>query len=188
MRRISIAVALLVGVWTMGTANAAAEKVKILDLCDPTTFNANPPTGPGLGIICDVNFDGDVTFAEFSSPLFLSPAGFGYPAWRFDKPYLDIEANRKLKVKNEGGEDHTFTEVAQFGGGSIDLLNEPLRLTAVPECPKDSPPGIIHPGETVQIKGLSAGVHLFQCCIHPWMHAVIDVESEDKDHKHHGHD
>jgi hypothetical protein len=28
----------------------------------------------------------------------------------------------------------------------------------------------------IQIKGLSPGVHKFQCCIHPWMRAVVDVE------------
>ena len=31
-------------------------------------------------------------------------------------------------------------------------------------------------GGTVEINQLSPGVHKFQCCIHPWMRAVVDVE------------
>jgi hypothetical protein len=42
MRSIGMAIALLVGVWTVGAVNAAADKVKILDKCDPATFNATP--------------------------------------------------------------------------------------------------------------------------------------------------
>jgi len=172
-----IVVALLVSIGTVGTVNAATKKVKILDLCDPATFNAEPPLGPGLGTICDVNFEGDVTFAEFAS--FLSPAAFGYPAWRFDAPYLDMEPNHKLRVKNEGGEDHTFTEVKEFGGGRIEDLNNALKLTALPTCLHETASPPIHPGEHIEVRGLKEGLHLFQCCIHPWMHAVIDVSSHD---------
>ena len=37
-------------------------------------------------------------------------------------------------------------------------------------------PEVVPPGSTVKINGLSPGVHKFQCCIHPWMRAVGDVE------------
>ena len=33
-----------------------------------------------------------------------------------------------LEAPNKGGEDHTFTEVANFGGGCIDFLNGLLGL------------------------------------------------------------
>jgi hypothetical protein len=31
----------------------------------------------------------------------------------------------------------------------------------------------------VQLKGLSAGNHKFQCCIHPWMRAIVKVKEDD---------
>jgi hypothetical protein len=34
----------------------------------------------------------------------------------------------------------------------------------------------VAPGSTMSITGLSLGVHSFQCCIHPWMRAVVNVE------------
>jgi hypothetical protein len=39
-----------------------------------------------------------------------------------------------LAARNRGGEEHTFTEVANFGGGCIAALNDLLGLTPVPEC------------------------------------------------------
>ena len=100
-----------------------------------------------------------------------------------------------MRVINRGGEDHTFTEVpevegqAPFGGGRFAIINTPLGLTPLDICQDATQAPVIHPGDSVQIKNLSAGTHYFQCCIHPWMHAIIEVESEkDKDHKHHDHD
>ena len=90
MRSRGMAIALLLGVWTVGAVNAAADRVRILDKCDPATFNAPP-----AGVICDVNFDGGVTLEEFSE--LLTPAAFGHPAWRFAAPYLEIEANEKVQ-------------------------------------------------------------------------------------------
>ena len=95
MQSIRFALALSAIFWGMGVSDAAAEKVKMLDECDPATFNAI-----GAGIICDVNFNGGVTFPEFAS--LLSPAAFGHPAWRFDAPYLEIQANEKVQVRNDG--------------------------------------------------------------------------------------
>ena len=65
MQSIRFALALSAIFWGMGVSDAAAEKVKILDECDPATFNAI-----GAGIICDVNFDGGVTFPSLL-PSFL---------------------------------------------------------------------------------------------------------------------
>ena len=101
MRSPGMAIALLVGVWTVGAVNAAADRVRILDKCDPATFNATP-----AGVICDVDFDGGVTLDELSD--LLTPAAFGHPAWRFAAPYLEIEAHEKVSVRNHGGEDHTL--------------------------------------------------------------------------------
>ena len=89
MRRIGSISALVFGVWAMmATVAIADNKVAVLDECDPATFNANPP---GLGIICDVKFDGAVTFAEFRS--LLPP---GHPAWRNDPSWLEIGSDTSV--------------------------------------------------------------------------------------------
>src|SRR5262245_22027567 len=116
MQSRGIAIALLVGVWTVGAVSAAADRVRIFDTCDPATFNATP-----AGAICDVNSDGGVTLDEFSE--LLTPAAFGHPAWRFAAPYLEIEANEQGRVRNRGGEDHTFTEVDEAFGGRVAAFN-----------------------------------------------------------------
>jgi plastocyanin len=177
MRSLGIALSVLVVFWAMGVSDVAAERIRILDRCDPATFNA---AGPAL---CNPDFDGGVTLDEFRE--LLSPSAFGHPAWRFNAPYVVIEPDEKVRVTNRGGEDHTFTEVSEkFGGGRIAGLNGPLGLTALlPTCDEEHAP-VIHPGDSIQIKNLNEGAHYYMCYIHPWMHAIIDVEAKDKDHNH----
>jgi plastocyanin len=182
MRCLAIAFSVLVVFWTLGVSHADTKHIRILDACDPATFNAQPPVGPGLGDICQEHPHDGVTFEEFAE--LLTPAAFGHPAWRFHAPYLEIASGAKVRVTNRGGEDHTFTEVSeQFGGGRVAGLNAPLGLTALPQCAEALAP-VIHPGDSIQIKNLSEGTHYYLCCIHPWMHAIIDVEAKDKDHSH----
>jgi hypothetical protein len=87
-----------------------------------------------------------------------------------------------VRVTNSGGEGHTFTEVAAFGGGSIPPLNGvggpagTVPLVPAGQCPANPALlSVVAPGDTIAIK-LPEGVHKFQCCIHPWMRAVVDVE------------
>jgi hypothetical protein len=49
-------------------------------------------------------------------------------------------------------------------------------LTPAPACVPPPGTAIVTPGNTMPIAGLSPGVHSFQCCIHPWMRAVVTVE------------
>ena len=191
MRKLGIPLA-LVGALAMITTVAAAndeEEIAVLDDCNPATFNALPPLGPGLGTICKVTFGGDVTFAEFLSVL-----PFGHPAWRNEPSYIKIEPGAAVTVTNEGGERHTFTEVAKFGGGFIPLLNDPTNsLSVVPECGSvvgsSAVPNpalvFLSPGASLTVTGLSANApshsHLFQCCIHPWMRAAIKVKADQED-------
>jgi hypothetical protein len=82
-------------------------------------------------------------------------------------------------VVDQGGEPHTFTEVAQFGGGFIGPLNG--GENTVPECTGGfSNVAVaktrILQGSQLLIPGLSKGKHLFQCCIHPWMRTEVDVK------------
>jgi plastocyanin len=171
-----MALSVLVVFWTLGVSQADTQKIRIMDACDPATFNAPQPVGPGLGDICQEHPNDGVTFEEFGE--LLTRTAFGHPAWRFNAPYLEIESGDKVRVTNRGGEDHTFTEVSeQFGGGRVAGLNAPFGLTALPQCAEALAP-TIHPGDSIPIKNLSEGTHYYLCCIHPWMHAIIQVGSE----------
>jgi plastocyanin len=176
----SVFVLALGAVALMVTVAGAGERVAVLDECDPATFNAAPPTGPGLGTLCEVHFNGAVTFAEFVS--LLPP---GHPAWRNEPSWLELKAGKSVNATNEGGEDHTFTAVVAFGGGFVSALNAPLGLTPVPECGSADVPSpdvvFLHPGDSVKVEGLGAGTHLFQCCIHPWMRAAIKVQERKEE-------
>jgi plastocyanin len=160
-------------------SDAKGPKVNILDECDPVTFNSGPPTGPGLGVICKQDFGGDVTFLEFARAL----TSGGHPEWRFRPSSLTIPFGEQVNVENEGGETHTFTEVPKFGGGFVSAINGPLGLTPLQECAdngqNDVPnPNLVffNPDDERRVRVVGAGVHLFQCCIHPWMHTVIEVK------------
>ena len=147
------------------------------DDCDPT----DPAWAPTGG--CSLE-EGDVNFAEFQANLVspLVPSVVGHLAWWFDPNYLEIRSGKRLRVQNAGGRIHTFTEVAQFGGGRVPPLNGegPGALTPAPECVR---PGVVDlPGGARDVvDGLEPGNHRFQCCIHPWMRTLVKV-SEHKDH------
>ncbi len=160
--------AVLVGLWVTATKVATAQvnsndaNVALVDNCDPETFNA--AVGPGT--CATTPHPHDTTFAEFIGLLFspLATNIIGHPAWQFSPGYISVRAGQTVRATNAGGEDHTFTEVTAFGGGFVPPLNGV------------GGPAVVAPGSTVQITGLSPGVHRFQCCIHPWMRAVVDVE------------
>jgi hypothetical protein len=144
--------------------------VSMLDACDPDD-PAWTPTG-GCMLI-----QGDVSFAEFNemagTPLSVPPMGVlvGHPAWRNEPSYLSIGERRPVIVTNDGGRVHTFTRVAQFGGGRVPPLNR--SLVPAPECL--TPGGEVPAGGRTLVEALDPGVHRFQCCFHPWMRAVIRV-------------
>lgn len=178
MRRRAIPMALLVtGVafWALSpgarmTGAVVAdgdEKVRVLDDCDPNGWPGAPPGGG-----CALE-EGDVARAEFNaerfSPLALSI--IGHQAWRNDPSYLKIEEGETIKVKNQGGRGHTFTEVAAFGGGLVPPLNQGLGVAN--ECNTAT---ALPPGAKVEVTGLSVGNHRFQCCFHPWMRTLVKVK------------
>lgn len=146
----------------------AAGKIEIVDYCDP----ADPAWAPTGGCLLK---EGDVTFAEFNTLLHsvLSSAVVGHPGWRFAPSFTEIKVGEDLHVRNVGGRTHTFTEVADFGGGKVPPLSE--GLIPAPECAASLD---IAAGQRVDIRGLAEGDHLFQCCIHPWMRAMIKVEED----------
>jgi hypothetical protein len=184
-----IAVALLVGVSALVAARAPAEdrgkgnddkKIAVRDDCDPT----DPAWAPTGG--CTLK-GGVVTFAEFGQFLFspLVPGTpVGHPAWRMDPTYVRTDSNKTIKVSNEGGRGHSFTEVADFGGGMIPTLNG--TLTLAPECAANVVgPTLLAPGAKLELHDLAVGNHKFQCCIHPWMRMLVKVEAENEADEHH---
>lgn len=151
-------------------------KIDVLDDCDPNDATWAPTGG------C-LRSRGDVTNAEFGallrSPLTVPPnaALVGHPSWRNEPSYLSIESDKDIRVTNHGGRLHTFTEVAQFGGGRVPPLN--VGLTPAPECAPGAGAVDLPPGARQNIGNLSVGLHRFMCCIHPWMRAVVRVSLDD---------
>ena len=154
--------------------------ISIRDDCDPATFNA--AVGPGT---CVGN--GGTTFDEFLAAL----ANGGHDKWRFNDPRT--ETDFAVNASNRGGETHSFTEVDEFGGGFIPLLNmgqEPATPCValddngdpIPDGNGAFVPGagalasLVPPGGRTGTQGLSKGSHKFQCCIHPWMRTVVTRE------------
>jgi plastocyanin len=153
---------------TGSSAVSSSRQVVIRDDCDRTTFNA--AVGPGTCVK-----DGSTTFSEFVGQLIAQGRA---PAWRFAPDHLSLGAGGTLEGRNIGGEDHTLTEVANFGGGCIAALNDLLGLSPVPEC-AGFPGGLfgatlVKAGGTLTVT-LAPGVHRFECLIHPWMRMTVAV-------------
>jgi plastocyanin len=162
-----------------GTAHAMTEEnalpsaqIVALDECDPLSFNA--ALGPDF---CkNVALGASTTLSDLFSK---AAAGTPDPGWDFEPDEISIKKDATLTVVDQGGEPHTFTEVAEFGGGFIEGLN--AGEETVPECRGgfknvDVAKTRILQGSQTQVTGLSKGEHRFQCCIHPWMRVKVDVK------------
>ena len=163
------------------------KQIEIRDDCDPATFNA-----VGLGNICIG--DGQTTFAKFANQLMRDGRA---PKWRFSPDTVHIELGDSFKATNRGGEVHSFTEVEHFGASVIPQVNDLLNMHgAQPNAPcatgfakLNADPVHNNPElTTFVLQGQSftdtpdkAGTELYQCCIHPWMRAVISIRQDDRD-------
>ena len=140
--------------------------VNMHDACDPDTFNA--VIGPGT---CVRN--GGVTFDLFVAQL---TAHQSVGAWHFAPGVANASVGETFLASNTGGEVHTFTEVAQFGGGIVPFLNQLAGTPNVaPECKALEPDDFVAPGTTYQEAVNHSGTLKFQCCIHPWMRLEATV-------------
>ena len=162
----SLVLVLAVASTTLGAS--AGRRVMLLDDCDAATFNA--VLGPGACVK-----DGDVTFEELIGQLLTMGEA---PAWRNAPERIRLAEGGTVDAYNRGGEFHTFSEVAAFGGGCVDEINGLLGLSPVPEC---AIPGIfgstgVVPGGELEGAPLGSGVHLFECLIHPWMRTTVTVD------------
>ena len=152
---------------------SSGESVRMFDDCDVSSFNA--AVGPGTCV-----GDGETTFSEFIAELQRTQQA---EEWRFKPEMLTVEGGRPVIVENRGGETHTFTQVAAFGGGFVPPLNDLSgNTTLAPECA--APPSVapinllVSAGAEAafQTAGLPPGTYEFQCCIHPWMRIILTVE------------
>jgi plastocyanin len=142
--------------------------VTMLDACDPETFNA--VVGPGT---CVRN--GGLTFQKFIDEL--TRLSFVGP-WKFSPRSRNARVNDTFVATNRGGEVHTFTEVAAFGGGIVPNLNQLAGTpTMAPECGALEADDFVAPGTTYRETVHEAGTVKFQCCIHPWMRLEATVAS-----------
>ncbi len=173
-----LALAIAMAATTPAMAENSSSKltqIVALDECDPTTFNA--ALGPDF---CRNVSLAPLGFATTISDLFAkAAAGTPDPGWDFEPDEVAMGRGTVLSVTNQGGEPHTFTEVASFGGGFISDLNH--GQNTVPECSggfssvKVARTRILQ-GSHLEVTGLSKGKHLFQCCIHPWMRVEVNVK------------
>lgn len=156
------------------SAAPAPAQIVAVDECDPKTFNEKLGDG----------FCHNVTFApnrtELQHLFDLAKAGTPDSGWDFEPDVLHVKKGTPVIVVDQGGEPHTFTEVKQFGGGFVDMLNAPGEET-VSECDGGfSNLAVartrILQGSQLTISDLSKGEHLYQCCIHPWMRVKVEVK------------
>jgi plastocyanin len=130
------------------------------DACDPDTFNA--AIGPGTCLRA-----GGMQFDRFIAQL--GKLGFVGP-WHFAPNNANVQVGQTFVATNRGGEVHTFTEVEEFGGGIVPLLNQLSGVPKVaPECTALEGDDFVPPGGTYRESVEETGTVKFQCCIHPWM-------------------
>lgn len=138
-------------------------RLLMLDQCDPESFNA--VIGPGTCI----DRNGGVTFQTFISLLQKQQT---VNSWRFSPDTIHVPRELTLPVANAGGEVHTFTEVAEFGGGIVPDLNTLTgNLVPAAECLALTPSDFIAPGGQTTHTFKPGEAEKYQCCIHPWMRA-----------------
>jgi plastocyanin len=151
------------------------------DDCEVVTFNEAIP-GSCIG-------DGRTTFQDFLAQMAANgnQPNRAVKDWDFSRTKTDIDRGGTVTVSNEGGEFHTFTKVAKFGGGCIQFLDDILGLTPVPECTPLAADGVTPqaflnsglppvPGLTLPVTLQKPGVYKFQCLIHPWMQTTVTVK------------
>ena len=148
------------------SAGPTQRQVSMMDACDGPTFNA--AVGPGT---CARS--AGVSFSDFIAEL---TAHHFAGAWHNAPGQTDAWLGDSLVAVNKGGETHTFTRVAEFGGGIVPPLND-LAGTPVmaPECGLEHT--FVAPGGTDSENLNETGELKFQCCIHPWMHTTVLVKS-----------
>jgi plastocyanin len=180
-----VGLVLVTGGWLVVTTALQAQvrgndaNIAMMDNCEESDagyaeFGGCPEGAPFPG---SKSYSGDVTLTEFFRLLFspLAAPGhvIGHPSWRNEPSYISVRQGQTVRVTNRGGRAHTFTEVAEFGGGFVPPLNG--SMTTAPECSNPEALQIVPYGGSQAVTGLKPGLHKFQCCIHPWMRGAVRV-------------
>ena len=176
---------------TISHADSGGTTVEFRDRCEPNSFNA--AVGPGTCV-----GSGDITFAQFIQRLIETGT---HNQWRYSRTDFEVRRGEPIKLVNRGGETHSFTKVDQFAGGFVIPLNALSgNFTPSPACAVydnnrpvlnlDDPSGTtfvpVGPNATsifvpaggrasLDTAPLTGGMYRFECCIHPWMQAVVRV-------------
>ena len=138
--------------------------VSMMDACDHDSFTAQ-------GIECARN--GGVQFGDLIAQLIAHQSA---GAWHNSPSQMDAKVGLTLLAVNKGGEVHTFTKVAHFGGSIVPELNPLLgNVPPAPECLAEH--NFVAPGGTDADDVVQSGTTLYQCCIHPWMRTVVNGRS-----------
>jgi plastocyanin len=147
-------------------ARTSDHVVSMLDACDGPTFMAQQ---------VDCANQHGVTFQQFIAEL---SAKGSVGAWHFAPSNLTLQMGQTFSAFNRGGETHTFTEVQHFGGGIVPALNQLSgNPTPAAECLALEPSDFIPPGGSSDSDTADeVGTELYQCCIHPWMRAMVTVK------------
>ena len=153
---------------------------RVRDDCDPATFNA--AIGEGT---CVERFDGGTTFEEFLEEL---GEDGEVGSWKFNPDDKDLDRGQGTVLRSRAGEFHTFTRVAEFGGGIVGVLNDIGGFgDTVTECRNRKRAGPPKRDESVRARGraragpvagkgdMPKGTTKWQCCIHPWMRSTVTV-------------
>lgn len=148
------------------STNPIQRDVSMMDACDGPSFNAAVGAG-------DCTRAHGVSFSDF---IALLTANQSVGSWHFGPPTTEAFLGDSILATNNGGETHTFTRVASFGGGIVPLLNELSGTpTEAPECKTEH--NFVPPGGTDTDALDQVGELNFQCCIHPWMRTTVLVKS-----------
>src|SRR5262245_4470573 len=190
--RVTFVAALVISLLASGFSLVSHAKegnkpVLITDDCEPVSFNlAFPGSCSGTG---------NTTFDKFIAQLTQHQNAF---RWMFAPRESTVPLGKTLGLGNTGGEIHTFTKVAEFGGGFVIPLNmlsgnpnprpecttgavviTDVMLQPQPDGPANRfvEPGEEEEGPTAGDAILPAGQTVkFQCCIHPWMRTELRVK------------
>ena len=126
-----LALAIALGGWKVTTTLQAQARsddanITIMDNCsenDPgyDAFGGCPADRalPGLEVLPRRRERQRVLRSPLQSTRSWRPGWDGHPSWRNEPWYISINAGQKVRVTNLGGRQHTFTHVANLGGGFV---------------------------------------------------------------------
>ncbi len=149
------------------SAQDGAERVRILDDCDPATFDAVLGAGACAG-------DGETTFQQFIAELVATQTA---EEWKFDDDRFDVKPGGAILAVNRGGETHTFTRVKEFGGGFVPELNALSgNPNPAPECSLPAViPSFVPAGGSQTVTAPASGTREV-----PVLHPSVDARHGDR--------